>query len=162
MRTSTQASSVDPFLLFYYHFLSEDKHINFDKNDGYYLNWRGHAFETLCFYHINQLKNTLGISGVNTSDYAWCGSDEESAQIDLIIDRDDGIINICEMKFTDKPFSITKEYGEKLLDRIDKFKKISRTKKALKLTMICSCGISGVAHTEHISRVITIDDLFDV
>ena len=59
--------------------------------------WRGYAFENVCFSHIRQLKFALGISGVHTETYSWKG---QSSQIDMIIDRDDRIINLCECKFT--------------------------------------------------------------
>ncbi len=67
------------------------------KNDsGKYMNWRGHAFEILCMDHIEQINKALGISGIRTDEYSWqIGKKKDGVQIDLVIDRDDGIINIC-------------------------------------------------------------------
>ena len=159
---------VDPFLLFHYNFLSKNATVQvktFDeyKSDtGKYMNWRGHAFEVLCLYHIEQIKNALGISGVNTNEYSWISSKKKGgAQIDLVIERDDGIANLCEEKFTDTAFSISSEDEEDLLNKIELFKQETKTKHTIKLVMISAEGIKGSAHTEHITRVLTLDDLFD-
>ena len=157
---------VDPFLLFHYHFLSKRKKITcYDDlaNDaGLFANWRGHAFEILCMHHITQIKTALGISGVKTDCFPWCNLGEtDSTQIDLVIERADRITNICEMKYTDHPFSISKDYDISLLKKRDIFQKKTGTKQALKLVLISAMGLSGVAHTEHISNVITLDDLFE-
>ena len=156
---------VDPFLLFHYHFLSkgisETKCFeDFKQDAGKYSNWRGHAFEILCMYHLGSIKNALGISGVRTNEYAWV-SEKNEAQIDLCIERDDGIINICEEKYTDGAFSVSADYEKNLLKKIESYRLETKTKKALKLVMICAEGLAGAAYTEHITRVLTLDDLFN-
>lgn len=158
---------IDPFLLFHYRFLSGGDQNGIDhfedyKHDaGRYNDWRGHAFEILCLTHTEQIKAALGISGVRTTAYSWTSEKKKNgAQIDLVIERDDGITNICEAKFTDTPFSVSADYERKLLNKLQVFKEESGTGNALKLIMICSEGIAGVAHTEHISRVILLGDLF--
>ena len=83
--------------------------------------WCGLAFERTCLWHIEQIKKKLGISGVLTEEYAWrCQPDEKSgtpgAQIDLLIDRADGIIDLCEMKYSDAEFAITERGGEVSMD----------------------------------------------
>ena len=109
----------------------------------------------------DRIKETLGISGVDTAEYAWISrSKTRGAQIDLVIERDDRITDLCEMKCTDKPFSISKEYEMKLLNKKDVFQEESGTDQALKLVMVCPEGISGTAHTEHLADIITIEDLF--
>lgn len=162
----TYIQLVDPFLLFHYHFLSKDKKINdyeeLVNNTGAYLNWRGHAFEVLCMYHINQIKTALGISGVKANCYSWTNPEQkDSAQIDLVIERDDRITNLCEMKYTDKPFSVSKDYDSDLLRKRDIFKEKTGTKNALKIVLVSVNGLAGTANTEHISEVITLDDLFE-
>ena len=113
-------------------------------------------------HHITQIKTALGISGVKTDCFPWCNLGEtDSTQIDLVIERADRITNICEMKYTDHPFSISKDYDISLLKKRDIFQKKTGTKQALKLVLISAMGLSGVAHTEHISNVITLDDLFE-
>lgn len=159
---------VDPFLLFHYNFLSKNAPVQvksfeeYKADTGKYMNWRGHAFEVLCLFHIEQIKRALGISGVNTNEYSWISSRKEGgAQIDLVIERDDGIVNLCEEKFSDTAFSISSEYEEDLLKKIELYKQETKKKHAIKLVMISAEGIKGSAHTEHITRVLTLEDLFD-
>ena len=159
---------VDPFLLFHYKFLSKnasEQVKSFDEykaDTGKYMNWRGHAFEILCLYHIEQIKKALGISGVKTNEYSWIGNTKVGgAQIDLVIERDDGITNICEEKYTDSALSISYEYELNLLNKIELYKQETKTKQSLKLVMICAEDIKGSAHTEHITRTLTLNDLFD-
>ncbi len=73
--------------------------------------WRGFAFENVCFNHIEQIKSALGISGISTTQSAWSsrGEDEEGAQIDLIIDRADNVVNMCELKFYSNDFNVEKK-----------------------------------------------------
>ena len=159
---------VDPFLLFHYRFLSGshpesmESFEDYRADSGRYNNWRGQSFEILCLSHVDQIKKALGISGVRTSAFSWVSKRKTGgAQIDLVIERDDGITNLCEAKFTDTPFSISAEYEQKLLHKVRIFKEESHTHAALKLVMICSEGIAGAAHTEHVSRTLTLDDLFE-
>ncbi len=157
---------VDPYLLFHFHFLSNRKRItsyeDLSSNIGLYSNWRGHAFEILCFHHLDQIKKSLGISGVKTECFSWTNSeDKEKIQIDMVIERDDKITNICEMKCTDQPFVMSKEDDLSLLRKRDIFKEKTRTKNSIRIVLVSAAGLSGVAHTEHISDVITLGDLFE-
>ena len=79
----------------------------------------------------------------------------------MVIERDDKITNLCEMKCTDQPFVMTKEYDLSLLRKRDIFKEKTGTKNSIKVVLVSATGLSGVAHTEHISNVITMDDLFE-
>lgn len=156
---------VDPFLLFHYVFLEKGvpettRFEDFKSDTGKYMNWRGHAFEVLCMYHLDNVKKALGISGVRTNEYAWV-SEKNDAQIDLVIERDDGIINLCEEKYTDTAFSVSREYEKSILNKKDKYREETKTDKALKIVMISAEGVAGKANTEHITRVLTLDDLFD-
>lgn len=156
----------DLFLLFHYHFLSNDStptsYEELKENMGTYHNWRGHAFEILCLNHIPQIKKALGIAGVKTNTFQWANFGEaDSVQIDLVIERADNITNICEMKYTNSPFVMKKEYELSLLNKVAVFREKTDTDKALKIVLVSAAGISGVAHTEHISEVITLDDLFE-
>lgn len=156
----------DPFLLFHFTFLDaagqsvEGSWFDFSHSGGRFHNWRGHAFETLCLYHIDKIKEVLGIHGVRTASYPWISKKKRGgAQIDLVIERDDHITNLCEIKYTDKPFSITAEYERKLLQKMDVFREETKTKDTLRLVIISMHGLGGVAHTEYISRVITAKEL---
>ena len=111
------------------------------------------------FVYSGSIKNALGISGVQTNEYAWV-SEKNEAQIDMCIERDDGIINLCEEKYTDTAFSVSPEYEKNLLKKRDIYRKETKTDKALKIVVISAEDIAGKANTEHITRVLTLDDLF--
>jgi hypothetical protein len=138
---------VDQFTLFYHAFVKDSKaggegawmsQINSPKWQA----WSGYAFESLCAYHIKSIKKALGISGVYTEISAWRSmKSEKGAQIDLIIDRNDRIITICEMKFASESFTITKDYAEKLQHKIFTFRNETETKKTVFLTMITANGL---------------------
>lgn len=107
-----------------------------------YRAWSGYAFEQVCLAHIDQIKQALGISGVQTATSAWLGEKEgQKAQIDLVIDRRDQVVNLCEMKFSINPFSIDKSYSDVLRNKIGLFKEITGTNKAVFLTMITTFGL---------------------
>ena len=158
----------DPFLLFHYHFLSSSKKIDryedLVSDMGRYDNWRGLAFEILCFNNINSIKSALGISGVKTEAYPWYNSEDkknERVQIDMVIERADMITDLCEMKYTNNPFTIDASYEQSLLNKRDVYKVKTGTPQALKIIMISAKGLSGTAYTSYISDVITLDDLFE-
>ena len=159
---------MDSFLLFHYHYLSKEKQIDsyedLISNMGRYDNWRGQAFEILCFKNTRKIKSALGIDGVKTDVYPWYNSDDdknERAQIDMVIERADQITNLCEIKYTNKPFEIDASYEQQLLRKRDVFKKKTGTSQALKIIMISAKGLSGTAYNSYVSDVITLDDLFE-
>jgi hypothetical protein len=93
--------------------------------------------------HIDQIKQALGIAGVQTATSAWTGEkDGQKAQIDLVIDRRDQVVNLCEMKFSIQPFTIDKAYSNVLRNKIGLFKTITATNKAIFLTMITTFGLN--------------------
>ena len=160
---------MDPFLLFHYHYLSRESSINsyedLISDTGKYDNWRGQAFEILCFKNTDSIKSVLGIRGVRTECYPWYNSDDQKkdrVQIDMVIERADRITNLCEMKYTNKPFSIDASYEQQLLKKRDVFKEKTGTSDALKIILISAKGLTGTAYTSLISEVITLEDLFDV
>ncbi len=156
---------IDPFLLFHYRFLSGSHDFenwdDFQRDGGRYANWRGAAFEVLCLTHAEQMRQALGIAGVKTREYPWVSARQTGgAQIDLVIERADGITNLCEMKFTDTPVVLTADYEAKLLHKVDVFREETGSRQAIKLVMVCASGLAGSGHAEHVSRVLTLDDLF--
>ncbi len=124
--------------------------------------WQGFAFEQICIDHIGQIKKALGISGVQSNHASWKGSTEEkSAQVDLLIDRRDQVINLCECKFSLDTFAIDKEYAEKLRSKISTFKTVSKTRKAVFLTMITTYGVEKNKYANQlVQNEVTMDDLF--
>lgn len=118
-----------------------------------YRAWSGYAFEQICLMHSKEIKKALGISGVETSEFSWRSSlDSNGAQIDLLIDRRDGVINLCEMKFAMHPFTIDKKYAAELRNKLGVFKKETNTSKALFLTMITTFGTKKNIHSDDIQN----------
>jgi hypothetical protein len=123
--------------------------------------WQGYAFEQVCILHINQIKKALGISGIASDVCSWSTrGGNKGAQIDLIINRTDNVIDLCEMKYSDSLYELTKNYIEWLKERRDLFKKETRTTKTLHLTMITSQGLANGKYTSQIQSQVTMDDLF--
>lgn len=125
--------------------------------------WRGIAFEELCWQHVGQIKQALGIAGVGSTISAWGikGTDEtEGAQIDLIIARNDNVVNLCEMKFVGGSYIIDKEEEVKLRNRIEALKSSLSSKQTVHLTMVTTYGISYGKHSGVVQKQITLDDLF--
>lgn len=157
----------DFYTLFYFKFLNESKHNGSNTwlnliDHPIHRSWLGFAFEQVCLDHVNQIKYALGINGIHSNNAAWRGSNEEkSAQIDLLIDRRDQVINLCECKFSLSTYSIDKDYSEKLRSKIAVFKSASKTKKAVFLTMITTYGVEINKYSSGlVQNDVTMNDLF--
>jgi uncharacterized protein len=129
-----------------------------------YKIWSGYAFEGICIKHLPQIKKALSIGGVYSlaSSFLKKGTKtEKGTQIDLVLDRNDHTINLFEMKFYNKAFTVSNEYAQNLQNKKNVFEETTKTKKQLFLTLISTFGI---IHNEHslglIDQVITIDELF--
>jgi len=159
----------DFYSSFYLKFLHH-KNIN-DHN--YWINtinsakqkaWSGYAFEQVCLQHIAQIKKALGISGILTQASAFKISGTKTnkgIQIDLIIDRNDNIINVCEMKFYLSAFSITKKYANELKDKLSIFKEKIKSKKAIHLTFVSTFGVKENAYKFNlVQNEVVLDDLY--
>ena len=129
-----------------------------------YNAWSGLAFERVCFQHIDQIKYALGISGIISNVYSWVYipriPDEKGAQIDMLIDRDDNVINLCEMKFSQGEYELTEKYDLELRNKIGTFQAKTKTRKGVSLVMITSYGLKQNAWANGINSQITMDDLF--
>lgn len=119
--------------------------------------WSGYSFEQLCLHHIRQIKEKLGITGVQSDVCAWKG---KNGQIDLLIDRRDQTINLCEMKFSQGEFEITKQYDEHLRERAESFRSETKTRKALHQTFVTTYGIKRNIYSGNIQSEVVLDDLF--
>ena len=130
-----------------------------------YKTWSGYAFENICLRHIPQIKKALGISAVYStvsSFYRKGGTEEEGAQIDLLIDRNDHVINLCEIKFYQEPFVINKAYADRLRSRMGIFRHAIKTSKHLVWTFITPFGLQTNAHSLGLDAPsLTLEDLFD-
>ena len=153
----------DPFIRFANDFLSGEKvssWLSYIDTPSYY-SWQGNAFELLCLNHIPEIKNALGVSGVDTNEYSFRSSKHApGAQIDLVIDRKDGVSNLCEMKCTSDPFLIDKNYAAVLENNKEAFRLETKTKNAVRLTLVSAKGIVRNAYSDVVRNVITLDDLF--
>jgi uncharacterized protein len=158
---------IDPFVLFYHQFIKDSKAEGEGvwmslTNSPNYRTWSGYAFENICLLHITAIKRALGINGIYSENSAWRSHNkEENTQIDLLIDRKDSVISVCEMKFANQEFTITKEYAEKLRKKISVFRNETKTKKSLFLTFVTTFGVQKNSHfLSLVQNSITLEDLF--
>ncbi|MEM9721587.1 MAG: ATP-binding protein [Bacteroidota bacterium] len=126
--------------------------------------WSGYAFENICLQHIDRIKQALGISGIYSRHFSFFSksSDEHpGVQIDLLIDRKDNSISLCEVKFYNDNFLLSKEEAEKIRIKRSLFKKLSKTRKQIFLVFITSYGLLENKHSIGlIDQHLTMDDLF--
>ena len=128
--------------------------------------WSGMAFESICQKHISAIKTALGIPAVYTQVSAWrwhSRGGEPGTQIDLLIDRKDDCINVCEMKFSETGFLIQKSYAADLEAKLRIFRENTGTRKQLFLTMITTHGVKENEYKVNlVSNDLTMDVLFEV
>ena len=164
----------DLFTLFHLRFVDasngQDEHYWSNLDEHKKETWEGYAFEMVCLHHIPQIKECLGIRGVLTNACSWqtkALTDQDGtrwcgAQIDLLLDRDDNIINVCEMKFSKGEYTLTETYETAFRERIEVFRHHSNTKKALIGTFVTTYGLKHNKHTDrYLPYQVTMDDLFD-
>jgi len=155
----------DPFTAFHLDFI-EGKKVDvgyFSKihTSTRYNAWKGYAFETVCLLHTEEIKQALGIGGINVRVSGWSVSNESGgAQIDLIFDRTDSIINIFEIKNTTDPFIVAKSVWENVQTKIGAFRENTKTKKAIHPVLISASGARENAYSKNFARILTLEDLF--
>ena len=163
----------DLFTLFHLRFVArhtgQDEHFWSNLDDNTHDSWAGYAFERVCLHHITQIKKKIGITGVLTNAYSWRtkpiidkdGGTWNGAQIDLILDRADNVTNICEVKYSKYPYSITAAYDQHLRERMLIFKHHTKSKSALHLTFITTYGLVRNAYYNNVQSEVVLDDLFE-
>ncbi|MBO7416252.1 MAG: AAA family ATPase [Bacteroidaceae bacterium] len=162
---------IDNYTIFYFKYVREnEKTENFwtkpiDPNS--IRSWSGLAFERVCMQHISQLKQAMGMSAVATTEYAWRSDpkkkrtdDEDGAQIDLLIERGDGVINICEMKWSTNEYTLTKQDEKNLSNKVEVFEYQTGTKCSILVTMVTTFGVKHNMYYDSIQSEVTIDQLF--
>lgn len=176
-KKSTMYQLIDPFSLFYIKFVSGHS----DFLSGYwvkmqatekYRSWCGYAFEMVCLNHLPQVVHALGIDGSINTICSWSyrppkslpdDADEDlkhGTQIDLLVDRSDNTVNVCEMKYSISEYVIDKNYFSHLEQRMRIFKKITKTPKSIVPVFITSHGLANNMYARRIPRVVQGDDLF--
>jgi uncharacterized protein len=160
----------DEFSLFYLQFMENNRlggtnvWQQLSKTQSY-ITWAGYAFESICLKHISQIKKVLGISGIfsTASSYFKKGTKEEQGiQFDLLIDRNDHTITICEIKFYGAEYTIDKTSAMEYRNKIATFKEATKTKKQTFLTMITTFGVKQNQYSLGlVDANLTMDDLFE-
>lgn len=125
------------------------------------VSWQGFSFELLCLMHLDELKRALGIDRILNDASSWRGKDAGNAtQIDLVIERADRNINLCEMKFSNAPYAITADYERHLRERIAIFRSETATRCSTRLTMVTTYGVLPGKHSGVVDDEVLLDDLF--
>ena len=125
--------------------------------------WEGIAFERVCLLHSAQIKRALGISGILTSESGWRSRPSDTgkgAQIDLVVERADRVVNVCEMKFASGEYEIDAEEARKLRNRIEAFRRGTGTKYGIHLTFVTPYGVKRNKYWSLVQSEVTLDDLF--
>lgn len=126
--------------------------------------WQGQTFELVCLLHTEAIKKKLGISGISTEISSWRytpkDSTEKGAQVDMVISRADRTINLCEMKFAVGQYQITKEYAEKMRNRLELFRTKTKIKSSLVQIMVTTFGVASGVNSSVVQQEVIMDDLF--
>ena len=153
---------VDHYTLFYNSFLKN--HTTFRQNywislinTPKYYAWAGYAYEMIALQHLPEIYKALGISGIQTDVSSWSN---RKAQIDLVIDRKDQIINLVEAKFSIQEYEITKKYSRNITDKMEQFISNTKTKKAIWFILLTTYGLKTNLHSGHVQKTLTMKDLF--
>ena len=132
--------------------------------------WEGYAFEQICLHHIPQIKQKLRIGGTLSDICSWLckpftdanGISYKGTQIDLLIDRRDQVIDLCEIKYSNKEYAITHDYDERLRTRKETFRAVTSTRKTLQVVLITTYGLVKTKYSANIHDIVTLEDLFEV
>lgn len=157
---------VDFYTLFYINFIKgskyDDEHFWSNSIDSAkHRAWSGYSFEQVSMSHIDQIKHKLGISGILTSIASWrSGTVTPGAQVDLLIDRNDNVVNICEMKYANTEFAIDKKYEESLRNKREAFLTEEKSRKAVHITMVTTYGVKKNEYSGIVQSEVRMDDLF--
>lgn len=156
------------YSLFYFRFIRD----NYGKDEHFFSNmndnparraWAGLTYEQVCRDHITRIKDKLGISGVLTEISTWYkkgGNEEPGTQIDMLIERRDRVIHLCEIRFAGNEYEIDKDYDMDLKNKVSVFRDSTKTKMTIIVTMITTYGLKKNAYSNYVGKVICMDDLF--
>lgn len=165
---------IDEYSYFYLTWIEPEKQtlLSHDPDNDYwmqksktplYRSWTGYAFESVCYKHIAPIRKKLKIpSGARVGTWRYSpkrNSKETGTQIDLLFDRDDDTVTICEIKCTDHPFEIDKKYNSSLLNKKTVYEKITKTSKQVFIAFISTTGLKKNTYTNEIAGVVTLEDI---
>ncbi len=158
---------IDLYTLFYHQFCKKKT-----TDNHYWRNllgtptqntWYGLSFERVCLCHIREIIHVLHLDTIHTEFYSWRSkSSVPGAQIDIVIDRADGNITICECKYSQGDYSINKTEYQKLLNRAEVFRNETKCRKGIQTVVITTFGLGKNEYADIAQRVVTLDDLFYV
>jgi len=160
---------IDPFILFYYHFL---EHRSMDMqfwmhhaNTPLTNTWKGFAFELVCLLHVQEMKERLGIASVLTDVFSFSIQEDmengiQGSQIDLVIKRADKVTNILEMKYASEEYLITKAVDDSLRRKRSDFQRTTGTKDAIQMILVTPYGVIQNTYASNLDFVLTAEDLF--
>ena len=159
---------IDNYTLFYLKFIKK----NTENDESFWSHsyqsplrraWVGIAFERVCFQHLRQIKQALGIGGVVSTVYSLNIPPTEvhrGAQIDMIIDRADNMVNICEMKYSNEEYIVTKEDALSIANKSSRLLEVMKNRKSVAITMVTVYGIAHMGYWNTIQSEVTADNLF--
>ena len=168
-KQDTQFQLIDNFTLFHLKFIdgesNPDEYFWSHATIGPALNaWRGLAFEKVCLQHVAQIKRALGISGVLTRVFSWRHAADETyadgVQVDLLIERADRVVNVCEMKYSQKPFVIDKAYDKQLRYKASAVMEYMKNRFAVHITMVTANGLAHNGYWGTAQSEVSLDDMF--
>ena len=159
---------IDPFCLFYLKFVHTRKEMDpefwmHNVTSASINSWRGFAFEEICFNHVDKIKKALNILGVSSRQSGWAvigDDDTEGGQIDLLIERKDNVVNMCEMKFYSELITISKAYHAKLVHRQNLLMKNLSRKTVVQPVLVTTEGLAYNEYSGIFQNVVIIDDFF--
>jgi uncharacterized protein len=166
---------IDEYCLFYLHWIEPalQSGKTFGKNywqniihTPNYYSWAGNAFESICFKHIEEIRLALGLEDISCAIGNWrhipeSYSKQDGAQIDLLFDRNDNAITLCEIKYSQEPYVLTKAYAKELAHKIDLFQEHTNTQKQIFMALVTGNGLKPTLWAEDlIQHIVTLEALF--
>lgn len=159
---------IDCFTLFHFRFLDgrvrDERYWSSTISSSGQSVWRGLSFEMLCLLHFRQIRAALGVAGVHAEAYSWRHQGDDTyphgVQIDLLIDRADNVINVCEMKWCAGKFAIDRAYEALLKNKVATLSGVTGTHKSIHLTLVTTDGVLRNQYAGCVQSEITLDDLF--
>jgi hypothetical protein len=150
----------DEFCLFHLQFMVPFKGSKWTQifQKQAYKSWCGYSFETICLKHFSEIKKALKCDQIESKNYSWQNS---KAQVDLVIDRNDDVVNLCEIKFYNDEFTIDANYLKALRNKENQFRASTKTKKGVYTVMMTTWGVKQNQYSSAIvSNDLTMTCLF--